>query len=940
MKSIVTSPGGLAQDTTAAAPASDEQSPLGGSAQLVRRAAVRPLDTLFAPQSVAVIGASEREGSVGRTVLSNLLTNPFGGCVYPVNAKRKSVLGVAAYRDVASLPERPDLAVIVTPAPTVPAIIDQCAEQQIPSAIIISAGFKELGPEGVALERQIQATARRSGMRIVGPNCLGVISPISGLNASFAGAMARRGKIAFLSQSGALCTAILDWSLEQNVGFSAFVSLGTMLDVGWGDLVDYFGRDPGTESILMYMETVGDARSFLSAARNVALDKPIVAIKGGRTQEASQAAASHTGSLAGSDMAFDAAAARVGVLRVDRIAELFSIADVLSKQPRPKGNRLTIVTNAGGPAVLATDALVEGGGRLATLDEQAMAELNSFLPPHWSRGNPIDVLGDADAGRYARTLETAGRDPNSDGLLVVLTPQDMTDPLKTAQALGSLARIKDKPVLAGWMGGPSVEKAVQTLADASIPNFAYPDAAARAFNYLWRYSDNLKHLYETPTLLSDDAVAVEQRIGAACGILESVRASGRTLLTEAESKQVLVAYGIPVVDTRVAASEAEAVAAAEEIGFPVVAKLHSTTITHKTDVGGVRLNLADTVQVAEAFRSMRDAIAEHHGSEHFHGVTIQPMIVLRDGYELILGSTLDSQFGPIIMFGAGGQLVEVFRDSAVALPPVNATLARRLIEQTRISQALHGVRGRPPIDFGALCEVLVSFSRLVVEQPWLKECDINPLLAAPGELIALDARMVVHDAATPREAIPLPAIRPYPVEYVRSATLKDGTPVTVRPIRLEDEPLIALFHEGLSDMSVRRRYFHLMQLSSRVAHERLIRVCLTDYDRELAIVAVRTRDDGKSEILGVGRLSRERHSTTAEFAVTVSDAWQGRGLGRRLLESLIEVGRAEGVERIVGRIMADHWVMLNLCKQIGFELRYEVDEVRATLDLFRRGGAY
>ncbi len=771
----------------------------------------KSLDALFEPRNVALIGASERRGSVGRTVMCNLLANPFGGCVFPINQKRKSVLGVAACPTVSALPEPVDLAVIVTPAETVPEVIEECGESGIPAAIVISAGFKELGQKGIELENRILRTARTTGMRIVGPNCVGVINPLTGLNATFAGAMARPGNVAFLSQSGALCTSILDWSLQEHVGFSAFVSLGSMIDVDWGDLIEYFGRDPRTRSILLYIESVGNARSFLSAAREAALSKPIIAIKAGRTTEAAQAAASHTGSLAGSDMAFDAALQRVGVLRVDHIAELFSMAEVFGKQPQAAGKRLTIITNAGGPGVLATDELVKGGGQLAELAPDTQAKLNEVLPEHWSHANPIDILGDANPERYAKTLEIAASDPGSDGLLVVLSPQDMTDSAQTAERLCRLASgIKNKPVLASWMGGPAVAEGIRLLNQNSIPTFAYPDMAARAFNYLWRHTDNLRNIYQTPALVSDTLEKLPERQATARAIIDEVRATQRTLLTEDESKSLLAAYGIPVVSTRVATTVEEAASVAEQLGFPVVLKVFSHTVTHKTDVQGVRLDLQTQQDVAEAYRSIQESVGRLAGPEHFQGVTIQPMI-RNNGYELILGSVVDPQFGPVLMFGTGGQLVEVFRDRSVGLPPLNATLARRMMEQTKIYTALKGTRGRPPVDLRRLEQVLINFGTLMVEQPWIKECDINPLLASPEGHVALDARIVLHPAEMRSDQLPVPAIRPYPAEYSKQTCLKDGTAVTLRPIRLEDEPLMVQFHESLSELTVRRRYFQLMR---------------------------------------------------------------------------------------------------------------------------------
>ncbi len=595
-----------------------------------------PLDPILKPNNIAIIGATEKEGSVGRTIIKNLLANPFGGTIFPVNPNRPNVMGIRTYPSIKAIPDPIDLAVIVTPAKTVPAIIKDCVEIGVPGAIIISAGFKEIGPEGLELERQIMETAKGK-MRIIGPNCLGVMMPLFGLNATFAGSMARPGNVAFISQSGAICTAVLDWSFEENVGFSAFISIGSMMDVGWGDLITYLGNDPNTHSIVIYMESIGDARAFLSAAKEVARTKPIIVIKAGRTDAAAKAAASHTGSLTGSDEVLDIAFRRVGVLRVDRIADVFYMAEVFSKQPRPKGRRLTIVTNAGGPGVLATDALISEGGELTEISDETMKELNSFLPAAWSHNNPIDILGDADPARYAKALEIAAKDPNSDGLLVILTPQDMTDPTGTAEALRAYADLNGKPVLASWMGGTAVEAGERILNRANIPTFSYPDTAVRLFNYMWRYSYNLDLLYETPMLLSDEEYKPNRTLVE--DIINRARAEGRTILTENESKQVLGAYGMPVIPDVIAETEDEAVVAAEKMGYPVVVKIHSLTITHKTDVGGVMLNIKDEAGVRNAYQTIRQSVADKAGLEHFNGVNIQPMIKL-DGYELIVGSLL------------------------------------------------------------------------------------------------------------------------------------------------------------------------------------------------------------------------------------------------------------------------------------------------------------
>ena len=892
------------------------------------------LAALFAPKSVAVIGATDRAGTVGRTVLQNLQRPDFKGRVYPVNVQRPEVLGLKAYKTVRDIPERLDLAVVCTPAGTVPGLIGECVDAGVKSAVVISAGFREMGPEGAALEKKVQEQLRRGSMPLIGPNCLGVMNPTLGLNATFANDMPQAGSVAFLGQSGALLTAVLDWSHREHVGFSAIVSTGSMLDVGWGDLISYLGDDPNTKSILLYMESVGNARSFLSAAREVALNKPIIIIKAGRSEAASRAAASHTGALTGSDEVLDAAFRRCGVLRVLSIADLFYMAEVLGKQPRPKGPRLTILTNAGGPAVLATDSLVANGGELAAVSPETMEALNEFLPVHWSHNNPIDVLGDADPERYARALEVASRDPNSDGLLVVLTPQGMTDPTRIAERLKPYAKHSGKPVLASWMGGTTIAEGEAILNAAGIPTFPYPDTAARAFTHMWQYTYNLRALYETPTLTGQSELDSASRSQVA-QIIHQAQRKGRILLTELESKQLLAGYGIPTVETRVASGEDEAVEIAAELGYPVVLKVFSETITHKTDVGGVKLNLQNADAVRAAYRAIKLAVAEKASIDDFSGVTVQPMVKL-DGYELILGSSIDPQFGPVILFGSGGQLVEVYRDRALALPPLNTTLAQRMMEQTKIYRALKGVRGRKPVNMQQLEGLLVRFSQLVVEQPWISEIDINPLLASSERLLALDARVVLHGPAVQGDELPKPAIRPYPLQYVWESTMKDGTPITIRPIRPEDEPLMVKFHQTLSDRTVYLRYFGILPLNRRVEHERLVRICFGDYDREMALVAEKKdAQTGERQILGVGRLSRLRASNDAEVAVLVSDPYQRQGLGNELLHRVVRVAREEKVSRISADMLPDNVAMQVIIKRLGFRLTPLDDpsSVRAYLDL-------
>nr|WP_299406226.1 bifunctional acetate--CoA ligase family protein/GNAT family N-acetyltransferase [Acaryochloris sp. IP29b_bin.148] len=882
-----------------------------------------PLQPFFTPRRVAVIGATEKPDSVGRTLLWNLISSPFGGTVFPVNPKRSSVLGIKAYADILSIPEPVDLAIIAIPASRVLSAVQQCIQAGVKGAIIISAGFKERGEAGLHLEQEILHTARQGNLRIIGPNCLGLMCPPYGLNATFASTMARPGNVGFLSQSGALCTSILDWSLRENVGFSAFVSIGSMLDISWGDLIYHLGDDPHTHSIVIYMESIGDARSFLSAAREVALSKPIIVIKGGRTQEAAKAAASHTGALMGSDDVLDAAFRRCGVLRVNTIDELFNMAEVLAKQPRPQGNRLTIVTNAGGPGVLATDSLIRGGGHLTPLAPETHQALDRCLPAEWSHHNPIDILGDATPERYAQALEAAAQDPGSDGLLVILTPQAMTDPKQTAQTLIQTAQgIPHKPLLASWMGGEDVAAGEALLNQAGLFTLPYPDTAAQLFNLMSQYSYRLRSLYETPVIEGAenlDRQRMEQILGDAT-------ACDRTLLSEWESKQFLQAYSIPTVPSHLAQTSEQAVAYAEALGYPVVLKLHSHTITHKTDVGGVHLNLQNAAAVQGAFAAIQENM-QPYGEHAFLGVTVQPMLDC-DGYELILGSSPDPQFGPVILFGLGGQLVEVFQDRALGLPPLNSTLARRLMEQTKIYQALQGVRGHQSVDLAQLEQILVKFSHLIVEYPQIKEIDINPLLVSEQQIVALDARIILYPQT---EQQPIrPAIRPYPSQYVHPWTMRNGWPVTIRPIRPEDEPLIAQFHQHLSEESVYFRYFHLMKLQTRVAHDRLTRICFVDYDCEIALVA--EYEDPQSlehQILGVARLSKLHSTQSAEFGMLVQDQFQGQGLGTELLKSLLQVGEVEGLEAIKADILPDNRAMQSLCQKIGFQLKHQGDTIEA-----------
>lgn len=905
---------------------------------------------VFSPKTVALLGASEEPGSFGRALLWNLISNPFGGAVFPINPGRSSVLGIKPYPNLASAPDKVDLAVITTPAPVVPGAIEECLEAGVPAAIIISSGFREIGEQGAALEREIFARAQAGNMRLLGPNCFGVMMPYSGLNATISRGMAAPGNVAFLSQSGAISAAILDWSFREKVGFSAFISIGNMLDIQWSDLIYFLGDDHRTHSIVIYMENVGEARSFLSAAREVALTKPIIVLHGGEVCPPPVLPATSISRLAASkdlrsyrigNRVLNAAFRRCGVLPVRSLVDLFAMAEILAKQPRARGPRLAIITNAHGSGAQAANALINSGGELAPLTEQTIAALDKILPAEWSRANPVNILRDAGPDRYGKTLEIVSKDPHSDGVLVILTPQAMTDPTGAAEKIKPFARLANpegsplpKPLLASWMGGDVVAEGKALLNNINVPTFPFPDEAARVFNYMWQYSYNLRGLFETPELPMDSEEHFPDRERAG-RIIRSARDAGRTLLTDFESKQLLDAYRIPALLTKWARDENEALELAEAIGYPVIVKLHSETLADTAAPGTAYLNVMNAAALKEACRAIKDFVGEKHGGEHFQGVTVQPMLPFA-GYKLILGCCQDPCFGPVLLFGAGGSLVEIHQDVAIALPPLNSNLARRMMEQTSIYQALKGEKGLIPVNLEELELLLVRFSQLVVEQRRIREIEINPLLASAVHLAVSSARVVLHEPGKDEKDLPRLAIRPYPSQYVQSHILRDGAPVTIRPIRPEDEPLIAKFHHTLSDQSVYLRYFHPIALQQRIAHERLSRICFIDYDREMVLVVVKKEPaTGEAVIIAVGRLNRLRGVNDAEFAILISDDCQRSGLGTALLDRLVQIGRAEKIDRIVADILLENRGMLRACEKVGFTLRYDYEEqiAKAVIEL-------
>lgn len=883
---------------------------------------IENLHKIFNPQRVAVIGASDTPTSVGYTVLRNLIGSGFRGVVYPVNSKRESVQGIHAYKDIDCLPHAPDLAVICTPSRTVPGLVRNLGEAGTRGVMVISAGFREIGEEGRQLERQLlEEQAKFPGMRIIGPNCLGIIVPGIALNASFAAATPEKGHIGFISQSGALCTSVLDWAIDEGIGFSYFVSVGNMIDVTVADLIDYFGSQTETQSIILYIESITEAREFMSATRAFARTKPIVAYKAGRFAESAQAAASHTGAMAGVDDVYQAAFERAGIERIFQIEDMFDCAELLARQSPPKGDRLAIVTNAGGPGVMTTDSLIARDGHLAELSPQTIEKMNEFLPPFWSHGNPVDVLGDAPPERFAKALEVVQEDPGVDAVLVILTPQAMTDCTGTARAVGEIAKKGHKPVLAAWMGGHMVAEGMQVLNDFGVPSYTTPEKAVRAFMHLVSYARNLSMLHETPRDIPMSFSIDRQRLR---GVFQSILTEGNEILSETVSKAFLEAYEIPVTTPHLARSADEAVEIAERLGMPVVLKIHSPQITHKTDVGGVVLNLSTADAVRSAFDKMMERAQERRPDATIVGATVQKMLSYPNSFELIVGTKRDPIFGSVIMVGMGGVAAEVFRDRALALPPLNETLARRALESLKSWPLLRGYRGRPGANIDRLIEILMRFSYLVADYPEIKELDVNPLLVTPEDVVALDARVVIDPEAIVHSVRPYAhlAIRPYPEEFVTQRKLKDGTPVILRPIKPEDEPM---WHELLASCSTQSLWFRFSYLFKQTTHEMATRYCFIDYDRELGIVA-EVEEDGQRKLIGVGRLVADMNHDTAEYAVIVVDRWHGHGLGGLLTDYCLDVARRWGVKKVVAETSKDNARMLATFRNRGFELDEKSDQ--------------
>jgi acetyltransferase len=892
---------------------------------------VHELDRIFKPKRIAIVGVTINPNSVGGKVLGNLIGGGFAGVVYPVNPQHEAVLGIYCFPDLKSLPKTPDLAVICTPPDQVPRVVRDCGEAGILGLIVITAGFKETGNAGKALEEQIRAEAARfEGMRILGPNCLGIIVPGSRLNASFASGMPKPGNIAFISQSGALCTSVLDWAIEEKIGFSYVVSVGNCLDVEFGDLIDYFGEDQGTKSIILYVESIEQARKFMTAARAFARTKPIIAYKAGRFPESARAAASHTGALASEDSVYDAAFQRAGLARVFDLGLIFDCAELIGRNKNPRGPNLGIVTNAGGPGVIATDALIASGGVLAKLSPETMARLNENLPPSWSHGNPVDVLGDANSKRIEKVTQIVLEDAGVDAVVVILTPQAMTNPTATAKAIGKLAASTGKPMLAAWLGGQSMRESIPILTDSGIAAYKTPEDAIRAFMTLVDYQRNLEALYETPKDVPLEFPMDREKRRAQ---FIAKHFGGSDILPEDVSKSLLETYGISTTRPYAAKTASEAVRTAARLGYPVVLKVHSPEITHKTDVGGVMLDLEDEGMVRNAFdRIMANAAARRPGARLL-GVTVQRMVRTKDALEMILGIKKDPVFGTVMLVGMGGTGAELIADRALGFPPLNERLAKRMLESLKMWPLLNGYRGRPPVNVAGLVEILIRLSYLAADYPEISELDINPLLVTGKEAVALDARVILDRSLVGKKLEPYAhlALRPYPEKYVRMIELRDGAKVTLRPIKPEDEPLWMDLLASCSKESIysRFRYFFHWQ-----AHEVATRYCHIDYDREIAIVAEMNRD-GKRMLLGVGRLIADPDHKEVEYAVLISDAWQKKELGSIITDYCLEIAGKWNLKRIVAQTTTDNSRMISVFRKRGFKITFGAD---STVDVVKEIG--
>lgn len=882
------------------------------------------LDKLFRPESVALIGASASPGSIGQVVLKNIRAGEFDGPVYPVNPKYQSVLAQPCYQHIADLPAVPDLAVICTPAPTVPAIITELGAAGTRAAVVISAGFNQ-EVDGVSLRQRMLDAAQAFDFRILGPNCIGMLNPHIGLNASFAHTGSLTGNIALVSQSGAICTAILDWAKSRGVGFSYFISLGDSSDVDVGDVLNYLSTDHHTRNIFLYLESIREARKFISAARATSRNKKVIVIKSGRFEEGAKAAASHTGALAGNDDVFNAVINRTGMLRVYTIQNLFDDVQTLAHTRPIRDNRLIILTNGGGVGVLATDTLVAHGGKLAQLAPETMAALNELLPSTWSRANPVDIIGDSDAERYVKALNILLKDPDYDAILVMLVPVAVIDNASVARAISEAIDKTTKPVFTCWLGEDAVAEARRIFEQAGIPTYGTPESAIRAFLQVVEYEKNQENLIETPPSIPEE---FEPDSAAVRRIIDKAVAEKRAILSEYEAKDILHAYGIPVVRTLIATTVDEALACAEQTGYPVALKIISPQISHKSDVGGVLLNIESPAILSAAAEGMLARIQRLMPGAEIEGFTVQQMVERPGAHELIMGVSTDPVFGPVILFGQGGIAVEIVRDRAIALPPLNLKLARDLILRTRVYHLLKGYRNVPPADLDAIELTLAKISQLVIDHPEINELDINPLFADSRGVLALDARIkVVPFTGKPGKHL---AIRPYPRELEETATLKSGETITLRPIKPEDEPA---HHEFLQKTKPRDIYFRFFRSVDDISHPQMARFTQIDYDREMAFIARAADEDGHEETIGVIRVVCDADSIEAEFAIIIRSDKQGLGLGTILMDKMIRYCKDKGVKRMTGQILLENKVMLNLAQKFNFSSKANYEDKVVDINL-------
>ncbi|MDX2447131.1 MAG: bifunctional acetate--CoA ligase family protein/GNAT family N-acetyltransferase [Desulfobacterales bacterium] len=871
------------------------------------------LSRIFNPSRIAVVGASEKTGSIGNAIMTNLIQGNYNGKLQPVNPKYKTLHGLNVFNSVSDLEAGIDLAVISTPIQTVPDIVKECVDKKVAGAVVISAGGKEIGKKGRHIEQKISRIASEGGLRIFGPNCLGIIRPDKQLNASFASEMPNTGNLAFVSQSGAICTAVLDLAFRENFGFSHFVSTGSMLDIDFGDMIDYLGNDYKTKSILLYIENLTNFRKFMSAARSVSRVKPIIVLKSGRSAAGAKAAASHTGAMAGEDAVYDAAFKRAGIVRVDTIEELFDCAELTAKQPRPSGSRLAIITNGGGPGVMATDMLAKFDREPASLDTETLKKLDAFLPPFWSRSNPIDILGDASPERFHQVLEVCFNAKEIDAVLVIMAPQALTDPTSVAEVFAATIKEHRHPVFTCWMGGKSIVRAMEILNEAGIPTYETPERAVRAFLYMYAYSRNLETLREIPPRLSKHLDIDRKRARNSIS-----NAPEKDFMSESDSKEILAAYGLPVIKTEIAETEEDAAEIGKELGFPLAMKLHSPDITHKSDAGGVFLDLRSQDDVRHAYQSIIQSAGKYDPGARITGVTMQPFVHKPD-YEILMGAKRDPNFGPVILFGMGGIFTEILKDRALGFPPMNRLLAHRLMKETKAYSLLMGYRNRTPADFEQLEEMIIRLSQLLIDFPDISELDMNPVLIKDGNAVAVDARILVNPIGipSPRHLV----ISPYPEEYESRETIKENIDIFVRPVKPEDAPLFIDLFNALSPTSIYYRFFAPVKV---LKPEMLARFTQIDYDREIALVAIQ-ENQHHEKLLAVARIIGDPDGKHGEFAVVVGDPWHGKGIGAILLQKCLDIAKSRGFEIIEGCVLRENKNMLALGKKLGFKVEKHSD---------------